>query len=139
MNDLHPRRSFRKPIGSIVPGEEPEAEPARIDFENGGVLAPLSAYTGTYNDPWFGDVSVMLVDDELWFAAAKSPRLTGRLWPQQEHTFIARWSDRTVNADAYVMFDIDESGGSSGIKMLKLSKDSEIDYMDLDFTRIAGE
>ncbi|MDH3274192.1 MAG: DUF3471 domain-containing protein, partial [Gammaproteobacteria bacterium] len=101
--------------------------------------APLSTYTGTYNDPWFGDVSIMLVEDELWFASAKSQRITGRLWPQHEHTFIARWSDRSVNADAWVMFEIDESGKSSGMKMLKLSRDSEIDYMDLDFSRIEEE
>jgi hypothetical protein len=103
------------------------------------VLAPLSTYTGTYSDPWFGDVSVMLVEDELWFASAKSQRITGRLWPQSEHTFIARWSDRSVNADAWVMFEIDEFGTSSGIKMLKLLKNSEIDYMDLDFSRVEEE
>jgi CubicO group peptidase (beta-lactamase class C family) len=122
-----------------APGEEPEAKPVRIDYENGSVLAPLSVYTGTYTDPWFGDVFILMVEDELWFASAKSPRITGRLWPQTEHTFIARWSDRTVNADAWVMFEIDESGSSNGIKMLKLSKDSEIDFMDLDFSRIEEE
>jgi CubicO group peptidase (beta-lactamase class C family) len=121
------------------PGEAPEAEPARIDYENGSVMAPLSAYTGTYSDPWFGDVSIMMVDDELWFASAKSERITGRLWPQSEHTFIARWSDRSVNADAWVMFEIDESGRSNGIKMLKLLEGSEIDYMDLDFSRVEEE
>ena len=118
------------------PGEAPEAEPAQIDYENGSVLAPLSAYTGTYSDSWFGDVSIMMVEDELWFASAKSERITGRLWPQREHTFIARWSDRSVNADAWVMFEIDESGRSTGIKMLKLLESSEIDYMDLDFSRV---
>ncbi len=122
-----------------VPGKESEPEPASIDYENGSVLAPLSTYTGTYSDPWFGDVSVMLVEDELWFASAKSQRITGQLWPQSEHTFIARWSDRSVNADAWVMFEIDESGTSSGIKMLKLLKNSEIDYMDLDFSRVEEE
>jgi hypothetical protein len=35
--------------------------------------------------------------------------------------------------------EIDESGESSGMKMLKLSRDSEIDYMDLDFSRIKEE
>ena len=119
--------------------EEAEAEPARVDYDNGSVSAPLSTYTGTYNDPWFGDVSIMLVEDELWFASAKSQRITGRLWPQREHTFIARWTDRSVRADAWVMFEIDESGKSSGMKMLKLQRDSEIDYMDLDFSRIGEE
>jgi len=118
---------------------EPEVEPVRIDYETGSVLAPLSAYTGTYSDPWFGDVFVMMVEDELWFASAKSERITGRLWPQSEHTFIARWSDRSVNADAWVMFEIDESGRSTGIKMLKLLDSSEIDYMDLDFSRVEEE
>jgi hypothetical protein len=122
-----------------VTGEVPEAEPIQVDYENGSVLAPLPAYTGTYADRWFGDVSILMVDEELWFASAKSPRITGRLWPQREHTFIARWSDRSVNADAWVMFEIGETGKASGIKMLKLMQDSEIDYMDLNFSRIAEE
>jgi len=122
-----------------VTGEEPEAEPIQVDYENGSVLAPLSAYTGTYTDRWFGDVSILMVEEELWFASAKSPRITGRLWPQREHTFIARWSDRSVNADAWVMFEIGETGTPNGIKMFKLRKDSEIDYMDLDFSRIEEE
>jgi len=119
--------------------EDAEEEPAQIDYKNGSVLAPLPAYTGTYSDSWFGDVSVMMVEDELWFASAKSERITGRLWPQSEHTFIARWSDRSVNADAWVMFEIGETGKTNGIKMLKLLKDSEIDYMDLDFSRVEEE
>jgi len=123
----------------LAAGKDLEEEPVQFDYKNGSVQASLSAYTGTYSDRWFGDVSVMLVEDELWFASAKSPRLTGRLWPQHDHTFIARWSDRSVNADAWVMFEIDESGSSSGIKMLKLLKSSEIDYMDLDFSRITEE
>ena len=122
-----------------APGEVSEEEPVQIDYENGSALAPFSTYTGTYNDPWFGDVSIMLIENELWFASAKSPRITGRLWPQNEHTFIARWSDRSVNADAWVMFEIGETGKANGIKMLKLRKDSEIDYMDLDFSRVSEE
>jgi len=128
---------YFRPEPEMVTDVEPEAAP--IDYEKGSVVAPLSTYSGTYNDPWFGDVSIMLVEDELWFASTKSQRITGRLWPQSEHTFIARWTDRSVNADAWVMFEIDESGTSSGMKMLKLLQSSEIDYMDLDFSRVEEE
>lgn len=123
----------------MAAGDRPEDEPLPVGYETGSVLAPLSAYTGTYTDAWFGDVSIMMVEDELWFASARSPRLTGRLWPQHDHTFIARWSDRSVNADAWVMFEVDDAGNSNAMKMLKLSRHSEIDYMDLDFMRTAGE
>ena len=54
--------------------EAPEPPVADIDFKNGAVDAPLSAYTGTYRDPWFGDVSIELKGDELWFASRRSPR-----------------------------------------------------------------
>jgi len=124
-----------------VPGEEAEVEAAQVDYENGSVLAPLSAYSGTYSEPWFGDVSVMVIEDELWFAAVKSPKLTGRMWPQGEHTFMVRWQDRSAERDVFVDFITDESGGFAGMEVRCLSEEILCSFKDqeMDFKRIAVE
>ncbi len=116
-----------------------EAVPAEIDFRNGTAQAPLASYCGVYRDPWFGDVSVELLGDELWFVSIKSPRMKGRLWPLEDHTFYVYWADRTLEADAIVTFDIDETGQSRHIDMLQVSDDADWDFAELDLTRVAGE
>ena len=121
--------------------EEPNAATGRIDYENGSVRAPLSVYTGTYRDPWFGDVFITLIEDELWFTAAKSPKLTGRMWPQDEHTFMIRWQDRTAERDIFVDFISDESGVYSVMEVRCLAEEIQCAFKDqeMNFKRIAGE
>ena len=109
------------------------------DFRNGSVLGSLDSYAGLYRDAWFGDVSIEKRDDELWFVSAKSPRMLGRLWPFDGHTFYAYWSDRTLEADAWVNFNVDETGDSTGMEMVPVWDYSDWDLSDLDFQRVADE
>lgn len=116
-----------------------EDVPEAIDFRNGTAQAPLVSYTGVYRDPWFGDVLVELQGDELWFVSVKSPRMKGRLWPLADHTFYVYWSDRTLEADAYVTFDIDETGQSQHMDVLQVSDDADWDFAELDLARVLDE
>jgi len=120
---------------------EPEPEPIFSDYENGSVAASLSAYAGVYKDPWFGDVRVSLLGDELWFASVKSPKLKGRLWPQQEHTFMARWQDRSVERDVLVDFVSDAAASFTGMNIRCLAESIPCSFVDqeMSFTRIAEE
>lgn len=56
------------------------------------------------------------------------------------NTFIVKWNDRSLDADAFVMFELDYSGQASGIKMKAVSPltDFSYDFHDLDF-RIVKE
>jgi len=112
-----------------------------IAYAQGSVSGELSSYVGTYNDPWFGDVSVTLVEDELWFAAAKSPKLSGRLWPQQEHTFVLRWQDRTAERDVFVDFVDDGTGEFINIQVRCLSEQIQCAFedQDMNFRRTSGD
>jgi len=65
--------------------------------------------------------------------------MKGRLWPLENHAFYAHWADRTLEADAYVTFDIDETGQSRHMDMLQVSDDADWDFAELDLTRVAGE
>jgi CubicO group peptidase (beta-lactamase class C family) len=99
--------------------------------------ADLTMYTGTYTDPWFGDVIISLKNGKPWFDSKRSPKLTGELFPYRGTSFVARWRDRSMDADAYVIFNLDEEGHASGMKMKAISPltDFSFDFQDLDFHR----
>jgi CubicO group peptidase (beta-lactamase class C family) len=94
-------------------------------------------YTGTYTDPWFGDVVISEKNGKPWFDSKNSPRLTGEMFPFKGNTFIVKWNDRSMDADAYVMFDLDYEGKPNAIKMKPISPltDFSFDFQDLNFTR----
>ncbi len=119
--------------------EESEIVATEPDFQNGRVRASLDSYAGRYRDAWFGDVLIEMRGDELWFKAAKSPRMQGRLWPFEDHRFYAYWTDRTLEADAWVVFDVDDTGNSSRMELKPVWDDSDWDLSDLDLQRVKDE
>ncbi len=97
-----------------------------------------SLFTGTYNDKWFGNVNISTKNNMLWFASVKSPRLNGYVTPYKANTFIVKWTDRSFDADAYVIFNIDRNGKASGFTMEAISPltDFSFDFQDLDMKRV---
>lgn len=97
----------------------------------------VNMYAGTYTDPWFGDVVISIKNGRPWFDSKNSPRLTGELFPYKGNTFIVKWNDRSMDADAFVMFDLDYEGRPNGIKMKPVSPltDFSFDFQDLNFNR----
>ena len=98
----------------------------------------ISLYTGTYKDPWFGEVVISEKNGKLWFDSKRSYLLTGEMLPYKGNTFIVKWNNRSFDADAYVMFDLDYEGKPSGITMKPISPltDFSFDFQDLNFTRV---
>jgi hypothetical protein len=99
---------------------------------------PLGAYTGIYRDPWYGVIEISISDGgQLWFQSGRSERLSGPLEHFQFDTFIARWSDRKLNADAYVSFSLGPTGDVERIRMQAVSPttDFSFDFHDLDLVR----
>jgi len=95
----------------------------------------LTQFTGRYRDPWFGDVTIRLEDEQLVFSADKSPKLTGGMSHHDGSRFVVRWTDRTLEADAYVLFERGENDRVVGISMTKLDN-GDYDFEDLDFSRV---
>ncbi len=120
-------------------GAEPVEVPAEIDFRSGSVGAPLSTYAGLYRDPWFGNVSIEFIDGNLWFVSEKSENMLGRLWPYADHTFYAYWTDRTLEADAWLSFEIDEDGQAQRMNVLQVSEEADWDFTDLALIRFTDE
>lgn len=94
---------------------------------------PLTAYAGTYSDAWYGDVAIALEDGGLVIRFSKTPSLVGDLEHWQYDTFIARWRDRELRADAYVTFALNPDGGIDMAKMQAVSPatDFSFDFHDL--------
>lgn len=100
---------------------------------------PLEAYAGTYRDPWYGEITLTLEGDgRLWFRSPRSKPLTGPLEHFQYDTFIVRWTDRRLNADAYLSFVLDPRGEVERARMEAVSPttDFSFDFHDLDLRRL---
>jgi hypothetical protein len=98
----------------------------------------VDPYIGVYKDAWFGDIEISIKNGKPWLTSKRSPRLNGELFPYKGNTLIVRWTDRSMDADAYVIFSTDMEGKPSGIKMNAISPltDFSFDFQDLDFKRI---
>lgn len=113
------------------------ADVAAVQKENKNTL-DLNQFAGTYKDNWLGEITINQKDNQLWFAAKRSPKLAGEMVYYKGNTFIVKWNDRSLDADAYVMFELDHEGKANGIKMKAVSPltDFSYDFHDLDFERV---
>ncbi len=99
------------------------------------VKVDLAPFAGVYRDSWFGDVTLTLKDGKLQFASKRSPRLAGPMTYFKGNTFIVKWTERSLEADAFVTFTLDQDGKPSGMTMAAISPltDFSFDFQDLDF------
>ena len=115
------------------------AEAAAARAVDSSPSLPLEAYAGTYRDPWYGAVHITLGDDGvLQFRSDRNEPLQGPLEHFQHDTFIARWTNRQLLADAYVSFSLSPEGGAERIRMKAVSPatDFSYDFHDLDLKRV---
>ena len=94
---------------------------------------PLASYAGTYNDPWYGDVTITFENGQLVMRFGHTPSLEGNLEHWQYDTFVARWRNRELRADAFVTFALNPDGSIDQIKMRAVSPatDFSFDFQDL--------
>ena len=101
---------------------------------------PLASYAGTYNDQWYGDINILFENGKLVMKFGHSPSLEGELQHWQFDTFIARWKDRELRADAFVTFALDPDGSIDQAKMRAVSPatDFSFDFQDLLLKPVKG-
>jgi len=101
---------------------------------------PLDSYTGRYRDAWYGDVVVDKTADAFRIRFTHTPLLAGRLEHWQHDTFIARWDDRSLRADAYVTFALNPDGTIERVEMKAVSPltDFSFDFQDLMLRPVAN-
>ncbi|MCK7460235.1 serine hydrolase [Idiomarina aminovorans] len=67
---------------------------------------PLKHYAGTYNDAWYGDVNINYKQNKLHINFTHTPMLQGTLEHYNNDTFIVRWNEPLLEADAFIDFDV---------------------------------
>jgi CubicO group peptidase (beta-lactamase class C family) len=110
-----------------------EREAAATRDSLSGPSLALVRYAGTYRDPWYGDVVIAQEGGGLAIRFAQTPALVGDLVHWQHDTFLARWRDRELRADAYATFSLDADGSVRELRMVPVSPavDFSFDFQDL--------
>ena len=100
---------------------------------------PLASYAGRYRDAWYGDMRIEEHGGRLSLYFTHTPDLAGDLEHWQYDTFVARWKNRTLDADAYVTFTLKPDGGVDEVRMAAVSPltDFSFDFQDLLFRPVA--
>lgn len=99
---------------------------------------PPSAYAGTWRDPWYGDIAITQEGGRLRMRFSRTASLVGTLEHWQHDTFLVRWDERWLNADAFVTFALDADGKPREARMEAISPNTDFsfDFQDLVLTPV---
>lgn len=105
--------------------------------QNNSAKPDWKIYSGAYTDNWFGKIVITEKNGKLWFRSLRSPKLCGEMLFYKGNTFVVKWNDRSMDADAFALFSLDENGKATGLHMKAISPltDFSFDFHDLDFQR----
>ena len=94
---------------------------------------PLERYAADYEDAWYGTVSIAHDKGKLVMRFSHSPGMVGDLQHWQYDTFIVRWRDRELRADAFVTFALSAEGtiDRATMKAVSPATDFSFDFHDL--------
>ncbi len=101
---------------------------------------PLTAYAGTWRDPWYGDIVIEPRgrgrSQGLWLSFSHTPALKGPLEPYDGETFRTRFADKREE-DLLITFVLGADGKATAtMKALSPDADFSYDYQDLRLTRV---
>jgi hypothetical protein len=92
---------------------------------------------GTYHDDWFGDFTITHDGSTYSIKCERSAALIGELVPYNLTTFVAKWNNRSFDADVFVNFTFDENGNATNATMHYIAPitDFSFDFHDLNLKR----
>jgi CubicO group peptidase (beta-lactamase class C family) len=93
--------------------------------------------TGTYTDDWFGDIIISHGENGYSIKCKRSSRLFGELLPYNATTYVAKWNDRSYDADVFVQFTFNEKGAAVSARMKYIAPitDFSFDFHDLELVK----
>lgn len=95
---------------------------------------PNINYTGTLHDDWYGDVIIEQLDGKLRIDFTHTKRLKGTLEHYTGNTFIVKWDEKLLEADAFIRFDMGANNRVNSAKMRTVSTavtDFSFDFRNL--------
>lgn len=88
----------------------------------------LEEYAGRYRDVWYGDVLITYENNRLVLNFTQNKGMVGDIEHWQYDTFIVRWRNRELNADAYLSFSLLPNGKIDQLKMNAVSPTTDVSY-----------
>ena len=94
---------------------------------------PPDRYAGEYEDAWYGTISIVKEGGGLVMRFSHSPVMVGDVQHWQYDTFVVRWRDRELRADAFVTFALTAEGeiDRATMKAVSDATDFSYDFQDL--------
>lgn len=101
------------------------------------ISLPSERYAGDYVDAWYGLVTVRLEGETLRLDMTRNHDMAGTMEPLAHNTFVVRWDDRALMADAYISFELDHEGTITGARMKAVDPrtDFSFDFHHLELAR----
>ncbi|RYZ20598.1 MAG: serine hydrolase [Chitinophagaceae bacterium] len=140
-----PQRDWLERISKATKGDQAEAKQLTDSIwrditamQQKAGSTNVTRYAGTYRDPWLGDILITQKDGGLYFQSKRSPKLGGPMYFYKDSTFIVKWVNRSMDADAFVHFSANKSGRITGATMKAVSPltDFSYDFHDLELKRV---
>jgi CubicO group peptidase (beta-lactamase class C family) len=124
--------------GQLINADSTTTAVWKIVNQNINSKTDFTQYLGTFKDPWLGEITISNKNGKMWFASKRSPQLKGEIFHFKGNSFVVKWVNRSMDADAFVNFNVDMDGKANGIKMVAISPltDFSYDFHDLDFVKV---
>jgi len=102
---------------------------------SGKVLLANDKYTGSFEDHWFGGLSIKKTKRGLRISSEKMTTLQGTLEPFNDHTFVIRWDNKNAASDAFIHFKVNVSGEVESFELRPFKTKASInhEYRDMLF------
>ncbi|KZN29648.1 hypothetical protein N480_07940 [Pseudoalteromonas luteoviolacea S2607] len=91
-------------------------------------------YTGTLRSAWYGDVIVEKIAGELRIDFTHTGLLKGSLHHHDGHSFVVKWDEKLLEADAYIHFNLNDKNHVESAEMEWVNPeitDFSFDFHDL--------
>ena len=92
---------------------------------------------GTYTDDWLGDIMITHDGNNYSIKSKRSPVLFGELLPYNTTTYVAKWNNRSFDADVFLQFTFNEKGEAVSVCMKYIAPitDFSFDFHDLELIK----
>jgi len=116
---------------SLTAASVNHASSGRVDSSHPS-LSP-EQYAGKYEDAWYGPIDVAFANGRLSMRFGHTPSLEGEMEHWQYDTFLVRWKDPELRADALVTFSLNADGAVDRVTLKAASPktDFSFDFQDL--------